>query len=588
MSDEYELAERNPFSPGNALESFRSHDFDAVSSICEIIDNSLQENADEINIKFEWEENPDEGESRYAKQFTFIDNGNGMNERDLYDYLILGESKKRDLPNGIGKFGVGATLSGISVARHIDAFSKEKNGKWMYTYLDLDLIKQGNLLPKPVQIDPPSNLIQNIDHGTIVIWKNIDKIQISLKEDNVFEVSATDSTQLHKTYCLTTEIGRIYRKYISKSFVKEGKIIENDKPVIITVQEKNVDPYDPLYATFNPKLDDVNEPQLKYKSHSIRFGTDSGKMHITTSYLPDDWWVDPYRPGNDADNLKRKIGSRNEGISLVREKREIFFGKIPYFWINDPGSERGAHSFLEQDRFTGFEIEFGRDVDEIFGIQVNKSKLNIRKEVRKKISETISPTIVSRRDEWLKKRGNKSKGKSKPDKPGKGKKKIQDKLDPKYDDVQKKFLRGVAKKYVKDKDDQVAIDEAYDDLVNGFLPIADYDSPPNGPMVSYSYEIDSIIIKYNMSHPFLRKFTTALADIGVKLGKNSDQALEVTENQTLRTLFDILFVSFGQALVSYDNLSKSQEIQSTLNTLQNTWGDRTNGYSRKDLESTQN
>ena len=584
----YEMKERNPFAPYNALESFRNHDFDAVSSICEIIDNSIESHATEIKILFEWAENPEDTESRFAKKYVFIDNGDGMDERILYDYLILGESEKKALSEGIGKYGVGATLSGISVARHIDAFSKVSGGKWMHTFLDLDSIKQGKLVPKPFPKEPPIEFSKNLEHGTIIIWENIDKIQVALKEEQLFEIPSTKSTELHNEDCLETEVGRIYRKFISDKFLKEGRTVENKNKRTILIQEKIIEPYDPLYATYNPKQTDGRSPTVKYRSFPIRLGNISGKMHITTSYLPDKWWVDQYRPGIDTDNLKRKIGSRNEGLSLVRERREIFFGKLPYFRINDPGGERGAHSFLEQDRFTGFEIEFGRDVDDIFGIQINKSRLNVSKEIRKKISNMISPTIVTRRDNWRVKRSQANKGKTDPTGPGKGKKKIHEKTNPDYDDDQKKALKQIAKKYVKNKNDKAAVEAAYEDLVKGYLPIASYDFPKNAPMVSFDYEIDSIIVRYNMNHPFLKKFTEALGDIGVKLGTNSSNALEISENQTLRTLLDILFVSFGHALVSYENLSKSQEIQTTLNTLQNTWSDRANAFSRKNLESTQN
>ena len=585
MSDDYDLAERNPFSPSNALESFRSHDFDAIASICEIIDNSIESHSDKIDIKFEWTENPEDRESRYASKYIFIDNGDGMDEKILYDYLILGESEKKTLSEGIGKFGVGATLSGISMARHIDVYSKINGGKWMYTYLDLDLIKKGKLLPKPIPKEPLTEFSKNIDHGTIVVWSNVDKIQIALKEEQLVEVPATSPTELHDESCLETELGRIYRKFLTPTKLKEGKIIKNENPVTIIVQDKKIEPYDPMYATYNPLQSDTVKPIIKHVTSIIRWGDLSGKMSITTSYLPDDWWVDPDRPGIQPDNLKRKVGSRNEGISLVREGREIFFGKLPYFWISDDvGSERGAHSFLEKDRWTGYEIEFGRDVDEIFGIQVNKSRLSVRKEIRRKISSTIGPTIVSRRLDWDKKRSSKSRGRKDSKMPHK--KKIQKAIDPKYDTKQKQFLKGVAEKYVKDKKDKASVEAAYEDLVKGYLPIASYDSAPNGPMVSYDHEIDSIIVKYNMNHPFFKKFTGALSDIGVKLGRNENAALEIEENQTLRTLLDMLFVSFGHALVSYENVTRSQEIQTTLNTLQNTWSDRTNAYSRKNLETT--
>jgi hypothetical protein len=90
-----------------------------------------------------------------------------------------------------------------------------------------------------------------------------------------------------------------------------------------------------------------------------------------------------------------------------------------------------------------------------------------------------------------------------------------------------------------------------------------------------------------MNHPFLKKFVEALTDIGVKLGKNSTETLTVPENQTLRTLFDILFVSYGLARVSFDNLSSQQEIQTTVNRLHQRWGERANEFATKDLESTE-
>ena len=589
MNTHYEMEERSPFAPYDALESFRNHDFDAVSSICEIIDNSMQSNATEIKILFEWAENLEGSESRFARKYIFIDNGDGMDERILYDYLILGESEKKKLNEGIGKYGVGATLSGISVARRINAFSKVSGGKWMHTFLDLDLIKKGKLVPKPLPEEPPSKFSKNLEHGTIIIWDKIDKIQVALKEEQVFEIPTPKSTKLHDEDCLETEVGRIYRKFISDKILKEGCVVKNKNKRTILIQEKTIEPYDPLYATYNPKQTDVGSPIIKYHSSHIRLGNISGKMHITTSYFPDEWWVNPYRPGMNADNLKRKIGNRNEGLSLIREGREIFFGKLPYFRINDPGGERGAHSFIEQDRFTGFEIEFGRDADDIFGIQINKSKLNARKEIRKEISGKISPTIVTRRDDWQKKRNSGENGTKMTDPAGSGlgKKKIHEIIDRDYDDEQKKTLKTIVKKYVKDKNDKAAVEAAYEDLVKGYLPIASYDLPKNAPMVSFEYEINSIIVRYNMKHPFLKKFTESLGDIGVKLGTHSNNALEILENQTLRTLLDILFVSFGHALVSYEDLSKSQEIQTTLNTLQIVWSDRADAFSRKNLESTQ-
>ena len=592
-SDKYSQERRSAFSSGHAIQSFRNLDFNPISSICEIIDNSQQAGATEIKIDFEWEPHPDGG--RYAAKSIFIDNGDGMDEKILYNYLILGESEKKTLKSGIGKFGVGATLAGISTAKHIDVYSLQKGGKWMYTYLDIDEIEaQGDDggIPKPVQQDPDKELMENLEHGTIVIWSNVDVIEEALLEENLFPPNPiTNSNQLHNEEILSTEVGRTYRKFMTPERWENGKLIKNENPLTITVQKQEVEPYDPIYATYNPRTADTEKPTLQYNEYPIRFGQTSAKMKITTSYLPESWWVNAYRPGNDVKNRERKIGTRNEGFSLVREGREIFFGRIPYpyFIINDPGPERHSHSWKEHDRWIAYEIEFSRDADDIFNIQANKSKLDIRKVVRQELSKKLSNTIVQGRVEFHKKTGaaNAKQGKGKGSDPGKGKKKIQKKLDPKYNTEEKKQLHDIALKYVKDKKYQKEIDDAYNDLVNGYLPIADYAGDATDQMVKYSFEKRSIIVKYNMNHPFLKKFVDALTDIGVKLGKNSTETLSVPENQTLRTLFDILFVSYGLARVSFDNLSREQEIQTTVNRLHQNWGQRAEEFARKDLESTE-
>lgn len=590
MADKYSKPFRSPFSAGHAIGSFRSLDFNPITSICEIIDNSQEANATEIKIDFEWEPHPDGG--RYAKKSIFIDNGDGMDEKTLYNYLILGESEKKALKKGIGKFGVGATLAGISTARRIDVFSKQKGGTWMYTYLDVDAIESegdDGGIPKPVEKDPPKKLSENLDHGTIVIWSTVDVIEEALLEENLFPPNPIRQNQLHNDEILSTEVGRIYRKFLTPERWENGKLVKNKEPVTITISKQTVEPYDPIYATYNPKKDDKEKPVLQHTVHPIRFGRTSAKMHITKSYFPESWWLDPHRPGNATETVERKIGTRNEGFTIVREGREIFFGRIPYpsFFINDPDTARHSHSWKEQDRWIGYEIEFSKNADDIFNIQANKSKVDIRKLMRQELSRKLSNTIVQGRVNFSKKRGAKiSEGGGGGGGSSRGsKKKIQKQLDTKYDTEQKKKLHEVAIKYVKDKKNQKEIDDAYNDLVNGYLPIADYEGDSTDQMVKFSFELSSIIVKYNMNHPFLKKFVEALTDIGVKLGKNSKETLTVPENQTLRTLFDILFVTYGLARVSFDDLSKQKEIQGTLNDLHKNWGNRAEEFSRKDLES---
>ena len=102
-----------------------------------------------IIIRFQWSPSKHGGYRRVEK-FIFIDNGYGMDENRLYDYFIATEGDKRSKKEGIGKFGVGAYMSGISQAAKCEVYSKTSGGKWLYTILE-----KGKKIPKPIPKDPP-------------------------------------------------------------------------------------------------------------------------------------------------------------------------------------------------------------------------------------------------------------------------------------------------------------------------------------------------------------------------------------------------------------------------------------------------
>ena len=53
-SSKYDLDERDPVSSEFAYDTFSKAGFKPVSSICEIIDNSIEADSDDIILRFEW------------------------------------------------------------------------------------------------------------------------------------------------------------------------------------------------------------------------------------------------------------------------------------------------------------------------------------------------------------------------------------------------------------------------------------------------------------------------------------------------------------------------------------------------------
>src|ERR1700722_14465115 len=94
--------------------------------------------------------------------------------------LKLGYSSRYNDRKGMGRFGVGAKLGGISQGRRIDVYSRRSNNDdWLHTYIDLDEIERGDMrhIPSPTEVDPPADCADLIgDKGTLVIWSKTDRL----------------------------------------------------------------------------------------------------------------------------------------------------------------------------------------------------------------------------------------------------------------------------------------------------------------------------------------------------------------------------------------------------------------------------
>jgi len=560
---------RSPVSPGLAIESFRDMGFKTGSAICEIIDNSVEADANEIQILINFKDKELMQKYRRIEKFVFIDNGHGMNKDILFNCLVLGEGTKRGLNKGIGKFGVGATFAGISQGKFIGVYSKVKSGNWLYTQLDLDLLQQGEGIPEPIEKPPPDNYMKNLNaQGTIVIWEKID--------------ATTTEKDLEE---IKHDIGRIYRKFLTDKKLEDGKIIDN-APISLTLNGESVTPYDPMYLTFNPKVDDTELASIgDSNEYDLKFGDIKSKMRITFSYLPESWWDDPdkmYRPGSDPINKKeRKLSADNMGVSIIREGREMAFGEIPFLKLLSKNKVDGGSNFEPEDRFTGVEISFNRDADKIFGIEVNKSKLFLPRYIRDKIGMILREPLETRRAYFAKKRGEKekSKGKSK----GKSKQIIQNLMpSPHYTPAEKEEVRKFAEKIASGKQE---IEEMYNDLIKGYLPMESWELDPTGPFVQFEHKLKSIIVKYNMNHSFMKKFFETLKDIAERKGEDPNNAFKIEEIQRTKTLFDLLLASYGLSELAFDNPSEEKEIQYILDEMRRSWGKMSDRISSQDITS---
>ena len=368
-------------------ESLRYNDYSAQNGLGEIVDNSVEAGAAHIAVMVTVEKVRKPEKKKATDQITeiaVIDDGCGMDEITLHRCLALGESI-REYGGGkrsIGRFGVGMTLGSISLARRIEVYSRTRSDEaFRYTFIDLDDIQQGDLIciPVPVVQDPPREYAEllNKSSGTIVILKKCDRI---------------DGTMDFSNY-----LGQTYRKFIERGL----EIKLNGERVYL---------HDPLYMA-GPTIFDVqrlaDEGAIEPKAISLGefripreipgTGGKTADVTIRMSLLPEQW-----RPtmgaGGSADAKKRKI-DRNEGVSILRADREVFYGHVPYIT-----GKKGEAKSDDKDRWWGCEISFPPELDNDFQVRYIKRgaepTADLRDQIRAAISEVVQTARKMVQETW--------------------------------------------------------------------------------------------------------------------------------------------------------------------------------------------
>ena len=359
-----------------AILSMRDSDFDAYSAYGEVIDNSIQAEAKRIYIDFSTELDTQGKKSyEFIKEIVFIDDGIGMDTDILQRCLQLGFSSRFNDRTGIGRFGVGMTLAAIHECQCVEVISKHGGGAWYATSIDLSKIditkpEASVEIKFPEQVAEPSELRSkslSLNSGTIVKWKKYDR-----QADSASEVISETKIWLGRTF---------------RYFIWDG--------IEIFLNGEKIGAIDPLYAEAKltkfpgdptSELFDKIEIDWPVPSDVEDFDDDLSTVEIKLSLLPE-----KFRPnqgsGNSSDALDRHI-DRNQGISILRNKREVFYGPIPYW----PGK---SDWFKEIDRWWGCEIHFSPVLDRAFTVKNIKRGAIPNKELKKTIYDLISPTVRS-------------------------------------------------------------------------------------------------------------------------------------------------------------------------------------------------
>jgi len=365
-----------------ALLSLRSSGHDYCSAVGEVIDNSLQANADHVRVRVfttKKKIGSNTKATEVVERLAVGDDGDGMDERTLHNALKLGFSSRYNDRKGMGRFGVGAKLGGISQAKRIEVYSRSAlSDRWLFTYIDLDEIEARQMeaipAPEPAQLpDDCEGLVG--EKGTLVVWSKTDK----LEENESGGGRRADTVRTD----LVRYIARTFRKFL-------------DKAVVIEFDGSAVFPHDPLYLMASTRFHQGKEQdalaQIKV-SEVIEFPLPSdpsrtSKVLVTLTLLPKEWRRSLPGDGRKPFAKERRI-DENEGFSILRADREIFSGYLAGVQPSQEGRQI--------DRFVGKEIRFEPELDECFHVRNVKKGAEPIEGLRDRLKEKIFQTVQTLR-----------------------------------------------------------------------------------------------------------------------------------------------------------------------------------------------
>ena len=539
-------------------ESLRYNDYSGENGLGEIVDNSVEAGASEIRVYFTKKiTRVGKKDIEEIDKIIIIDNGSGMSPEVVAKCLVLGCSmrERKNGKLGIGRFGVGMTLGSISLARHVEVYSRDKiNGEFYSTYIDLDEIHEDSrdTLPNPIPKEIPAEYKNFFEGhtGTIVVLSNCDRMDGTGKKTSPSEMSGL----------IATYLGRTYRKFIEAGL----KIYLDDRQVFM---------HDPLYVSGPTQFDSKEKQDPKaeiYSTSVIELPIPGGKgetaeVTIRISLLPKEWRLNIGDGGN-AEARKRKI-DQNEGVSILRANREVLYDKVPYLI----GLKKGQFSYQENDRWWGCEISFPPELDEYFQVRYIKRGAEPIGSLKDRLKEQLTGPVTSLRriikSDRDQKKAEENQNKS-----------AFENAEQMMSDLNAVLPKNQAGKTMSEEEEQQKIDEILSQSVSQDGHEAEKCEARRNDLLSKAYSIvpvkypqqilfetdtlldDKMVIKLNVNHPFYQKVINPLCgDI-----TDEDSPESYNDKTKIKDAIMLLLMSYAKAAASFPETQENQELLENL------------------------
>jgi len=336
---------------GRLIESLRHLGYGNYEAIADIVDNSIDADAQSIKVRVQLKNN--------QHVITVADNGHGMNEAVLDQAMRLGSLTSRDSNSDLGKFGMGLVTGSLSISKRCHVITRSDEGCWSSAW-DVDEVINRNAFVKHLDKatkEEQETLAEEIGDatGTMVVLSKCD----NLTNKNTSSFASN----------LRSHIGRVHRY-----FIDAGKMI--------TVNGEPVPSLDPL------QLSDRDTEVVMDEVIPVAFAEEGEKksenVRVRIVLVPE-------APITDLDIGK---SLKAQGFYVMRNQREVMSAMPLGFFTkhNDFNRMRG-------------EIFFPGTLDSLVGIEFTKRQVTFEQSLQDQLGAILIPVCRTiKRREATKKR----------------------------------------------------------------------------------------------------------------------------------------------------------------------------------------
>lgn len=328
---------------GKLIESLRYLGYDNYVAIADIVDNSIDADANNVWIKI-WTE-------KQQLKIMVADDGNGMDNQTLDQALRLGSITDKNPVSDLGKFGMGLVTAGLSLARKTTVITRQES-VFLTSIMDIDEVIEKNAFCKFIGESDENEVklfcetLPEAMTGTLVLFEKCDGV----KNKNVSTFAST----------LRKHLGRVHRY-----FLRAGK-------KIFTNGER-IDIVDPLELE-NPATEIYSDDE--YPITVKLNGTERvEKIRVRIALIPEE---------KAAGERQVALGIKTQGFYILRNNREIKNADTldAFTKHNDFNRMRG-------------EVFLPGQLDEIVGIDFTKREVVFDQSFKDQLLNYLKPQCTS-------------------------------------------------------------------------------------------------------------------------------------------------------------------------------------------------